>query len=129
MKYICLASLILVAALRLTGIASHLCQFAVCGGATFVMTQAARSRKHLWGAAFALTAIYFNPVIPITFSRSTSATRISVLRGILRLGVSSSTGSANVSGHDYRPARARRGPLTTALSSTVRGRQFPSSCG
>jgi hypothetical protein len=71
-KYSCVAALVLATAFRLEGTASILLQFVVCGGATFVMMQAVRSRKYLWGAAFALIALYFNPVIPITVAWAVS---------------------------------------------------------
>ena len=69
-KCICVAALILAAALRLDGIPGIVLEFVVCGGAVFVMIEAGRSRKYLWVAAFALIAVYFNPVLPITLSRS-----------------------------------------------------------
>jgi uncharacterized protein DUF6804 len=71
-KWMCLAALILAAALRLDEVPRILLQFVVCGGAAFVMIEAARNRKYLWAAAFALVALYFNPVLPIALSRSAS---------------------------------------------------------
>jgi hypothetical protein len=71
-KYICLAALILAVALRLDGGPGILLQFVICGGAAFVMVQAIHNRKYFWMAAFALIALYFNPVFPIALSRSQS---------------------------------------------------------
>jgi hypothetical protein len=73
-KYICMAALVLESSLRLGGIAVILLQLVVCGGAAFVMMQAARSRKRLWAAGFAVIALYFNPVLPIALPRPASIT-------------------------------------------------------
>lgn len=100
----------------LTGITSLLFQFVGCGGATFVMMQAARSRKYFWVAAFALIAIYFNPVIPVILPRSASVpialacclvffASVFYLRPVPRMSL----------GHDYRPAGTRRSPLITVF--------------
>jgi len=43
-------------------------QFVICGSATLVAFQAARSRKHLWTIAFAGLAMLFNPVVAVPFS-------------------------------------------------------------
>ena len=70
-KCLCLAALALIAVVELHGISQVLLQFVICGGALFVMMEAVRARKYLWIAAFALPAIYFNPLFPIDLSRST----------------------------------------------------------
>lgn len=71
-KGICLAALVMAAVVMLQGIPEILLQFVVCGGAVFVMVEAVRSRKYLWVAAFALVALYFNPIFPIALSRMAS---------------------------------------------------------
>jgi hypothetical protein len=68
-KIICLCALVLAAALRIQGGPRILLQLAVCGGAIFVMIQAARSRRYLWMIAFGIVAIYFNPILPVALSR------------------------------------------------------------
>jgi hypothetical protein len=45
-----------------------LLQFVICGSASLVAFQAARSSKHLWTIAFAGLAVLFNPVAPVPFS-------------------------------------------------------------
>jgi hypothetical protein len=47
-----------------------LVQFVVCGSASLVALEAAKSGKYLWTAAFAAVAVLFNPVVPVTFSHS-----------------------------------------------------------
>ncbi len=84
-KCMCVAALILAAALRLDGIPRILLQFVVCGGAAFVMIEAARNRKYLCTVAFALAALYFNPVLPITLSRS-AALPVVILCALAFLG-------------------------------------------
>ena len=64
-----LAALGLMAAFRFEGGIRLLAQFVVCGAAALVLTEAIRSRKHLWAIAFALIAVYFNPIFPVDFSR------------------------------------------------------------
>ena len=63
----CLAALGLMAAFRFEGGIRLLAQFVVCGAAALVLTEAIRSRKHLWAIAFALIAVYFNPILPVDF--------------------------------------------------------------
>jgi hypothetical protein len=65
----CLAALGLMAAFRFEGSVRLLALFGVCGAAAFVMMQAIRSGKHLWAIAFALIAVYFNPIFPVELSR------------------------------------------------------------
>ena len=65
----CLAALGLMAAFRFDGGVRLLTLFVVCGAAAFVMMEAIRSRKRLWAIAFALIAVYFNPIFPVDFSR------------------------------------------------------------
>ncbi len=65
----CVAALVLAAAVTLHGVPQILLQLVVCGGAVFVMLEAFRSQKYLWAAAFALIALYFNPVVPFELSR------------------------------------------------------------
>jgi hypothetical protein len=45
-----------------------LLQFVVCGSATLVVFEAARSDKHLWTVAFVAPAVLFNPLAAVTFS-------------------------------------------------------------
>ncbi len=45
-------------------------QFVVCGSASLVAIEAAKSGKHLWTVAFAGLAVLFNPLLTITFSHS-----------------------------------------------------------
>jgi len=71
-KWICVAVLVLAAAVILHGVPQILPQLVVCGGALFVMLEAFRSQKYLWAAAFALVALYFNPIVPFEFSRLAS---------------------------------------------------------
>ena len=71
-KWICAAALALAAAVMLRGIPAILLQLVVCGGALFVMLEAFRSQKYLWAGAFALVALYFNPIVPFEFSRMAS---------------------------------------------------------
>lgn len=68
-KWICVAALVLAAAVRLHGVPQILLQLVVCGGALFVMLEAFRSQKYLWAATFAMVALYFNPVVPFELSR------------------------------------------------------------
>jgi hypothetical protein len=69
-KWICVAALVLAAAVRLHGVPQILLQLVVCGGALFVMLEAFRSQKYLWAASFAMVALYFNPVVPFELSRA-----------------------------------------------------------
>jgi uncharacterized membrane protein YccC len=71
-KWICIAALVLTAAVMLHGAPQILLQFVVCGGAIFVMMEAFRSQKYMWAAAFAMVAIYFNPIVPLEVSRMAS---------------------------------------------------------
>jgi uncharacterized membrane protein YccC len=71
-KWACLAAVVLAAAVLLHGVPQILLQFVVCGGALFVMLEAFRSQKYLWAAAFALIALYFNPIVPFEISRMAS---------------------------------------------------------
>ncbi len=73
-KWTCLAALVVAAAVILHGIPQILVQFVVCGGAVFVMMEAVHTRKYLWVAAFALVALYFNPIFPFDVSRIASLT-------------------------------------------------------
>jgi len=43
-------------------------QFFVCGTASLIAFQAARSEKHLWAIAFAGLALLFNPFVTVPFS-------------------------------------------------------------
>ena len=45
-------------------------QFVICGSATLVAIEAAKSGKYLWTAAFAGLAVLFNPLVTVTFSHS-----------------------------------------------------------
>lgn len=47
-----------------------LLQFVICGSATLVALEAARSGKHLWTAAFVGLAVLFNPLMAVAFSHS-----------------------------------------------------------
>jgi hypothetical protein len=47
-----------------------LLQFVICGSASLVALEAARSGKHLWTSAFAGLAVLFNPLVVFTFSHS-----------------------------------------------------------
>lgn len=67
-KLLCIGVLVMAAAFRVEGGARILLQLVMCGGAAFVMMQAARNRRFLWMAAFGLIAIYFNPIVPIELS-------------------------------------------------------------
>jgi len=69
-----LAALGLMAAFRFEGGVRLLALFVVCGAVAFVMMQAIRSGKHFWAIAFALIAIYFNPIFPVELSRVTELT-------------------------------------------------------
>lgn len=71
-KIISLAVLVLAAFVTLRGVPQILMQLVVCGGALFVIMEAARSRKYLWVAAFAVPFIGFNPVFPFMLSRPAS---------------------------------------------------------
>jgi hypothetical protein len=71
-KWICLAALVLAAAVKLHGVPQILLQLVVCGGALFVMLEAFRGQKYLWAATFALVALYFNPIVPFELSRMVS---------------------------------------------------------
>ena len=71
-KCTCLVALVFAAAVMLHGVPQIMLQFVVCGGAIFVMIEAFRSKQYLWGAAFALVAIYFNPIVPFEVSRMAS---------------------------------------------------------
>lgn len=55
-KCVSVAALALAAAVALKGIPQILLQFAVCGGALFVMIEAVRNAKYLWAMAFAIPA-------------------------------------------------------------------------
>ncbi len=68
-KWICVAALVLAAAVTLHGIPQILLQLVVCGGALFVMLEAFRSQKYLWAGALALVATYFNPIVPFDVPR------------------------------------------------------------
>jgi len=68
-KSISLAALVLAAFVTLRGSPQILLQLLVCGGALFVMMEAARNRKYLWVAGFALPFLCFNPVFPLVLSR------------------------------------------------------------
>ena len=71
-KWACLAALALAAAVMLHGVPQILLQFVVCGGAVFVMIEASRGQEYIWAAAFALVALYFNPIVPFAVSRMAS---------------------------------------------------------
>ena len=71
-KWICVAALVLAAAVMLHGAPQILLQFVVFGGSLFVMMEALRSQKYLWAAAFVLVAFYFNPIVPFEISRMVS---------------------------------------------------------
>jgi uncharacterized membrane protein YccC len=71
-KWICVAALILAAAVMVDGVPQILLQFVVCGGAIFVMIEAFRIQQYMWAAAFALIALYMNPIVPFEFSRLAS---------------------------------------------------------
>jgi hypothetical protein len=71
-KCICLAALVLAAVVTLQGIPEILFQLVVCGGALFVMVEAVRNHQYLWVAAFAVAALYCNPVLPIALSQTAS---------------------------------------------------------
>ena len=71
-KWICVVVLVLAAAVILHGVPQILLQLVVCGGALFVMLEAFRSQKYLWAAAFALVALYFNPIVPFELLRLAS---------------------------------------------------------
>jgi hypothetical protein len=71
-KWICVAALILDAAIVLRGAPQVLLQFLACGGAVFVMLEAFRGQKYMWAAVFALVALYFNPIVPFVVSRMAS---------------------------------------------------------
>src|SRR6185369_16298280 len=43
-------------------------QFLICGSASLVALEAAKSGKRLWTAAFAGLAVLFNPLAAVTFS-------------------------------------------------------------
>lgn len=45
-------------------------QFVVCGSASLVAIEAAKSGKHLWAVAFAGLAVLFNPLVTVTLSHS-----------------------------------------------------------
>jgi uncharacterized protein DUF6804 len=47
-----------------------LLQFVICGSASLVALDAAKSSKHLWMAAFAGLAVVFNPLVAVPFSHS-----------------------------------------------------------
>lgn len=68
-KLLCIGVLVMAGTFRVEGGARILCQLVMCGGAAFVMMQAARNGRVLWVAAFGLIAIYFNPIVPIELSR------------------------------------------------------------
>ena len=70
-KWICVAAVILAAAIMVQ-VPQTILQFVVCGGAIFVMVEALRGQKYMWAGAFALVAVYFNPVAPFEVSRMTS---------------------------------------------------------
>jgi hypothetical protein len=44
-----------------------LLQFVICGSASLVALEAAKSSKHLWTPAFAGLAVVFNPLVAVTF--------------------------------------------------------------
>lgn len=54
---------------RPAGIYAILLQFVICGSASLVAYEAARSHKHLWTIAFAGLAVLFNPVVAVPFPR------------------------------------------------------------
>lgn len=45
-------------------------QFVICGSASLVAIEAARSGRHLWTAAFAGLAVLFNPLVTVAFSHA-----------------------------------------------------------
>ena len=51
-KWVCLAALVLAAAVVLHGVPQILLQFVICGGATFVMIEAFRSQEIHMGGRF-----------------------------------------------------------------------------
>lgn len=67
-KFLCIGTLAM-AALRIEGGPRILVELVLCGGAAFVMIQAAQNRKYIWMVPFGLIAIYFNPILPTQFSR------------------------------------------------------------
>ena len=69
-KFLCIGVLVLAVAFRVEDGLRILLQLVICGGAAFVMMQAARNGRFLWMVAFGLIAIYFNPVVPIELSRN-----------------------------------------------------------
>jgi uncharacterized membrane protein YccC len=71
-KWIGFAAVVLAAAVVLRGVPQILIELIVCGGAIFVMMEAFRGQKYLWAAAFALVALYFNPIVPFATARLVS---------------------------------------------------------
>jgi len=71
-KCIGVAAVVLAAAVMLHGVPQILIELVVCGGAIFVMMEALRGQKYLWAGAFALVALYFNPIVPFDVTRMTS---------------------------------------------------------
>ena len=84
-KVISLAVLILAAFVMLQGASRILVQLVVCGGALFVIMEAARSRKYVWVAAFGVPFVCFNPIFPVVFSRPASLA-IALLCALMFLG-------------------------------------------
>jgi Family of unknown function (DUF6804) len=46
-----------------------LLQFVICGSASLVAWEAARSRKYLWTIVFGAIALLFNPLVTVPFTR------------------------------------------------------------
>lgn len=68
-KWICIAALLIAVAFKIEGGARVVVQLLLCGGAAFVLMQAARAHRFVWMTAFVLIAVYFNPVLPVEVSR------------------------------------------------------------
>jgi hypothetical protein len=49
----------------------ELLNMVVCLTALLVVAQALRERKYFWGAGFVAIAALFNPIVPVTLSRTT----------------------------------------------------------
>jgi hypothetical protein len=66
MKFVSIAALVLAAFFwHSSANFQTVVQFLVCGAATLVVIQAARSGKYLWAAAFFVVAVAFNPLLPL----------------------------------------------------------------
>ena len=69
MKWITIVTLFTAAALWRSAANSQFAQFllgfVVCFGASVVVGQAARTKKHLWAGGFTLVALLFNPLVPV----------------------------------------------------------------